>query len=89
MELSEGYISHNADRYVLAGRQGLDDYVLSVGDVLELSTNGRRQAVRVASGGYRGWYYITADGQRARFALCMKACLVTCCEGWMRERRGL
>jgi hypothetical protein len=89
MELSEGYISHNADHYVLAGRQGLDDYVLSVGDVLELSTNGRRQAVRVASGGYCGWYYITADGQRARFALCMKACLVTCCEGWMRERRGL
>jgi len=76
MESSEGHISYNADRYALVGRQGLDDHVLSVGDVLELSANGRRQAVRVASGGYQGWYYETADGQRARFALCMKARLM-------------
>lgn len=81
MESNESYISYNADRYVLAARQGLDDHVLAAGDVLELSTSGQRKAVRVASGGYHGWYYETADGQRARFALCMKACLVSCCEG--------
>jgi hypothetical protein len=77
MKSKEGYISYHADRYVLAGREGLDDHVLAAGDVLELITNGRRQAVCVASGGNRGWYYITADGQRGRFALCMKARLAS------------
>lgn len=73
MESSEGYISHNADRYILAGRPGLDDYVLSVGDVLELAIGGGYQTVCVAGGGYHGWYYHTAGGERARFALCMRA----------------
>jgi hypothetical protein len=76
MESNGGYVSCNLGRYVLAGRQGVDDHVLAAGDVLELSTSGRCQAVRVASGGYRGWYYVTADGQRGRFALGMKARLV-------------
>ena len=77
MESSEGYISYNADRYLLAGRPGLDDYVLSVGDVLELAIGGRYQKVCVAGGGYHGWYYHMAGGVRARFALCMWARLAS------------
>jgi hypothetical protein len=29
--------------------------------------------VRMESGSYMGWYFVTAAGQRARPALCMKA----------------
>jgi hypothetical protein len=76
MESNEGYISYDRDRYVLTGRRGLDDHLLAAGAVLELSINGWRQAV-VASGGYRGYFYVTADGLRARFALCMKARLAS------------
>ena len=77
MESSEGYISHSADRYVLAGRSGVDDHVLSVGDMLELALGGRYQTVCVASGGYHGYYYRTLGGERARFALCMRARLAS------------
>jgi len=77
MESNEGYISYDRDRYILAGRQGLDDHLLAAGDVLELSISGWRQAVCVASGGYRGYFYVSADGLRARFALCMKARLAS------------
>ena len=77
MESSEGYISYNADRYVLVGRQGLDDHALSVGDVLELALGGRYQTVCVVGGGYHGWYYHMAGGARARFALCMRARLAS------------
>lgn len=61
---------------MLIGRQGSEEQVLDAGDVLELGESGRRQAVRVASGGYRGWYYVTDNGQRARFALCIQARLL-------------
>ncbi len=75
---NEGVIGYNGEHYVLIGRQeGMEQQVLVAGDVLELVANGRRQAVRVASGGYRGWYYVTDRGHRARFALCMQAHLLT------------
>ena len=77
MELSEGYISHNAGRYVLTGRSGVEDHVLAAGDVLELALGGRYQTVCVAGGGYHGYYYHTAGGERARFALCMRARLAS------------
>lgn len=73
MESSEGFIAYDGCHFVLVGRPGHDDCVLSVGDVLELCVGGRFQSVRVASGGYRGWYYVLADGRRGRFALGMQA----------------
>jgi len=77
LESNEGVIGYNGEHFVLIARQvGMEEHALGAGDVLELSASGRRQAVRVASGGYRGWYYITADGHRARFALCKQACLL-------------
>jgi hypothetical protein len=76
--LNEGVIGYNGAHFVLVGRQEeMEDQVLIAGDVLELGASGSsRQGVHVASGGYRGWYYITVDGQRARFALCMRARLL-------------
>ena len=73
MESSEGFIGYDGCHFVLAGRQGRDDCVLSAGDVIELFVGGRFQRVRVASGGYRGWYFVLANGQRGRFALGMQA----------------
>jgi hypothetical protein len=74
---NEGVIGYNGEHYVLIGRQeGMKEQVLVAGNVLELVANGHRQAVRVASGGYRGWYYVTDRGHRARFALCMQARLL-------------
>src|SRR5690348_19244 len=77
--LNEGVIGYDGEHFILVGRQQeMDDQVLIAGDVLELGASGSsRQGVHVASGGYRGWYYITTDGQRARFALCMRARLLT------------
>ena len=78
LESNEGVIGYNGEHYVLIARQEeLEEHALGAGDVLGLVASSRRQAVRVASGGYRGWYYITADGQRARFAFCMRASLLT------------
>ena len=76
MERNERFVSYESGRYVLVGEYGMGRYVLSAGDVVELYTQDRFQPVRVENGGYRGWYYVTADGQRARFALGMKARLM-------------
>ncbi len=74
---NEGVIGYNGEHYALVRRQeGMEEQVLVAGDVLELGANGHRQAVRVASGGYRGWYYVTDRGHRARFALCVQARLL-------------
>jgi len=85
LESNEGSIGYNGDHYVLVGRVRTEDHVLVAGDVLALAVNGRRQACRVAHGGYRGWYYVTDNGRRARFALCMKACLLASGVYVMRE----
>ena len=76
MERNERFVSYESGHYILVGEYGMGRYVLSAGDVVELYTQDRFQPVRVEHGGYRGWYYITADGQRARFALGMKARLI-------------
>jgi hypothetical protein len=85
LESNEGSIGYNGDHYVLVGRERTEDHVLVAGDVLALAVNGRHQACRVAHGRYRGWYYVTDDGQRARFALCMKARLLASGVYVMRE----
>ena len=78
MESNEGVIGYNGAHYILVSRQdGVEEQVLVAGDILELVANGHRQAVRVESGGYRGWYYVADRGHRARFALCMQARLLT------------
>ena len=76
MESKARFVSYEAGRYVLIGEYGMGTYVLTAGDVLELLISGRWQRAYVASGGYRGWYYITADGQSERFAVGMWARLV-------------
>jgi len=73
MESSEGFIGYDGCHFVWVGRSGHDACVLSAGAVLELYLTGRFQPVRVASGGYRGWYYVLVDGRRGRFALGMQA----------------
>ncbi len=73
MEPDKGFIGYDGCQFVLAGRPGHDDRVLSAGDVIELFVDGCFQPVRIASGGYRGWYFVLADGRRARFALGMQA----------------
>ena len=73
MESSEGFIGYDGCHFVLVGRQGHDECVLAADAVLELYISGRFQPVRVASGGYRGWYFVLANGQRGRFALGMQA----------------
>lgn len=50
--------------------------VLQAGDVVEAYLQGQYQPVRVASGGYKGWYYVTEAGRKERFALCMRARVV-------------
>ncbi len=85
MESNEGSIGYNGDHYILVGRESREDHVLVAGDVLALAVNGYRQACRVAHGGYRGWYYVADDGQRARFALCMKAHLLASGTCMMKE----
>ena len=76
MERKERVVGFESGRYVLIGERGMGTYILSAGDVFELYIRGDFQPVRVESGGYHGWYYVTADGQPARFALGMRARLL-------------
>jgi len=76
MEVNERLVSFEMGRYVLVGERGQGIYVLTAGDVIELHVRGQFYPVRVASGGYRGWYYVMADGQRERFAVGMLARLL-------------
>jgi hypothetical protein len=43
-----------------------------VGEVVELRLGGQWVPVRLACGGYRGWYYVMPDGHRGRLAVCMR-----------------
>jgi len=77
LESNERYVSYESGHYVLVGEYGMGIYMLTAGDVIRLYIQGRFQPVRVESGGYRGWYYVTADGQWGRFAFGMKARLAS------------
>jgi hypothetical protein len=69
-------IGHVGDAYVLLTPQGQQVRILAVGDAIEVQRGAVWCRVRVESGGYKGWYYVAADGHRARFALCMRVRLV-------------
>jgi hypothetical protein len=78
VEALESLIAYDPTQraYTLGGNTGQSNHVLTAGDVLALSISGQDQLARVASGGYRGWYFVTADGRRGRFATSMKARLL-------------
>ena len=73
MENMEHMVCYADSRFVLVASGSASSQVLCQGDTLEVFEYGRFQPVEVCSGGYRGWYYITADGRPARFALGMRA----------------
>ncbi len=68
----EGYIGYGSEGYTVVNQQGHKVVTLHVGDTLELFIGKGWQRVQVESGGYKGWYYVTADGQPARFAVAMQ-----------------
>ena len=68
----EGYIGYGSEGYTVVNQQGHEVVTLRAGDTLELFIGKGWQRVQVESGGYKGWYYVTADGQPARFALAMQ-----------------
>ena len=73
METNERTISWVKDGYVLLDRQRRRYRRLRIGHVFEVWTGECWQRVTFQSGGYRGRYIETADGSRARLALCMRA----------------
>jgi hypothetical protein len=73
MEHTECLICYDKqDRVVLAAAGSGGSQVLDQGDTLEVFEYGRFQLVTVYSGGYCGWYYLTAAGRPARFAIGMR-----------------
>ncbi len=68
----EGYIGYGSEGFTVVNQQGHEVVTLRVGDTLELFIGKGWQWVRVESGGYKGWYYVTARSQPARFALAMQ-----------------
>jgi hypothetical protein len=74
----EGWVGWHQASVVLVGKQGHIERVLAVGECVEVQQGSTWQVVRVANGGYRGWYYVLPDGQRARFAVGM--CLRVRCD---------
>lgn len=59
--------------YTLRNDKGLDLMTLSVGEHFEIKLRGEWCRVQLQSGGYNGRYYLTAEGERGRLAVCMKA----------------
>ena len=70
---TEGILGFALGQYLLIGQHDGDQHCIQAGDVFEVHISGQWQAVRMESGGYKGWYFVTADGERIRLALCMKA----------------
>jgi len=73
METTERWVHFEDGRVVLAATSSEGSQVLNAGDEIELLMGGRFQPIEVCHGGSRGWYYVTADGQPARFAVGMLA----------------
>ena len=59
--------------YTLRDEKGVDVVTLSVGERFEVQLRGAWCQVHLESGGYKGRYYITADGERGRLAVGMPA----------------
>ena len=70
---TEGILGYALGHYLLIGQHDGDQHCIQADDVFEVHISGQWQAVRMESGGYKGWYFVTADGERIRLALCMKA----------------
>ena len=68
----EGYIGYGSEGYTVVNQHGHEVVTLHVGDTLELLIGKGWQRVHVESGGYKGWYYVMANGQPARFAVSMQ-----------------
>ncbi len=66
------FVGYDGGSYVLLGKQGQQVHQLVVGDVIEVQIGSTWHRARVESGGYKGFYYVTSQGQRGRFALCMQ-----------------
>ena len=71
--MREMRINYRDGAYTLCNERGEDVLTLSVGQHLEVQVRGEWCQVRLESGGYNGRYYVTADGERGRLALCMQA----------------
>src|SRR5579864_1670008 len=72
-ETSEMSINCVNGDYTIRNEKGVDVVTLSVGGHFELKLRGEWCRVRLESGGYNGRYYLTAEGERGRLAVCMKA----------------
>ena len=70
---TEQVVCYKNGRFVLAAAGSAGSQVLGQGDVLEMFEYGRFRLVTVCSGGYGGWYYRSAAGRPARFAIGMRA----------------
>jgi hypothetical protein len=70
---TKGILGYTLGYYILIGQLNVDQHCFQAGDVFEVRMGAEWQAVRMESGGYKGWYLVTADGQWVRPALSMKA----------------
>jgi hypothetical protein len=70
-EVNKSVIGYSDGRYVVVDARGLVAAALAPGARFEMWMGGEWQAVSLHSGGYRGYYYVTSNGQRGRLALCM------------------
>src|SRR5579864_1740629 len=70
---SELRVSTAGDEYTLRNEKGVDVMTLSVGDCFQMQLRGEWHEVWLERGGYNGRYYVTAEGERGRLAVCMKA----------------
>ena len=72
-ETNEMRISLVEGAYTLRDEKGVDVVTLAVGERFELHLHGVWCQVRLESGGYRGQYYLTVDGECGRLAVGMPA----------------
>jgi hypothetical protein len=78
--MNEKFLLAFADgHFVVVDESGSVIHVLLAGGLIELSLRGFWQVVQVQSGGYKGWYYVTASGEYGRFAVSQQVRL--CQEG--------
>jgi hypothetical protein len=68
-------ISAVADDVMLSGKNEQEAvlFLVAVGESFKVKLRGQWCQVRLASGGYKGRYYITPTGERGRLALGMEA----------------
>jgi hypothetical protein len=72
-ETNEQRISLVDGAFTLRDKKGVDLVTLAVESQFEVQLRGGWYQVRLESGGYRGLYSVTADGERGRLAISMRA----------------